>query len=213
MLIPVEEFERAVRSAGVECTGVFHVGAHECEELKCYEINLGIDPTNIVWIDAMEEKVNEAKARGIPNVYHAVVSDKDDEMITFNIANSVQSSSILKLKTHLQEHPWIHTVSSIIQKSITVDSFFKRNNLDASKYTIWNFDIQGAELLALKGATESLKFAKVLYLEVNVKELYEGCAQMSEIDAFLTPYGFQRSITHMTQHGWGDAVYVKTTSS
>ena len=212
MLISIEEFERAVRNAGVECTGAFHVGAHECEELPCYEI-LGIDRKNVVWIDAIEEKVIEATARGIPNVYHAVVSDKDDEMITFNIANSQQSSSILNLKTHLQEHPWIHNVSSIIQKSITVDSFFKRNNLDASKYTIWNFDIQGAELLALKGATESLKFAKVLYLEVNVKELYEGCAQMSEIDAFLEPFGFRRSITHMTSHGWGDAVYVKTTSS
>ena len=212
MLIPIEEFERVVRNAGVDCTGAFHVGAHECEELKCYEI-MGINQNNVVWIEAIEEKVDEAKARGIPNVYHAVVTDKDDEMITFNIANSKQSSSILKFKAHLQEHPWIHNVSSIIQKSITVDSFFKRNNLDASKYPIWNFDIQGAELLALKGATESLKFAKVLYLEVNVKELYEGCAQMSELDTFLEPFGFQRTVTKMTINGWGDAIYVKTTSS
>ncbi len=73
----------------------------------------------------------------------------------------------------------------------------------------WNFDIQGAELMALKGAAESLQHVDALYLEVNEKELYVGCGLIDEIDAFLQVRQFKRVITEMTVHGWGDALYVK----
>lgn len=75
-------------------------------------------------------------------------------------------------------------------KSITIDSFFKRNNIDASKYDFWNFDIQGAELMALKGANDSIKYAKAIYLEVNVNELYKNCGLINEIDDFLSKRNF-----------------------
>ena len=93
-------------------------------------------------------------------------------------------------------------------KSITIDTFFERNNLDASKYDFWNFDIQGAELLALKGATQSIKHAKVLYIEVYSKELYKECALIHEIDAYLASFNFKRVLTNITIHKWGDALYI-----
>jgi hypothetical protein len=37
-------------------------------------------------------------------------------------------------------------VNKINLKSITIDTFFERNHIDASKYDFWNFDIQGATL-------------------------------------------------------------------
>ena len=95
-------------------------------------------------------------------------------------------------------------------QTVTIDTFFKRNNLDASKYTFWNIDIQGAELLALKGAEESLKFATALFVEVNEKELYENCALIGDIDKFLLERGFTRAHTNITQYGWGDALYLKS---
>jgi hypothetical protein len=73
----------------------------------------------------------------------------------------------------------------------------------------WNFDIQGAELLALKGATDWLPYADALYLEVNEKELYKKCGLIGDIDAFLKPYHFKRVITDITPYGWGDALYVR----
>ena len=93
-------------------------------------------------------------------------------------------------------------------QSITVDTFFKRNNLDASRYNLWNFDIQGAELMALKGAINSIKHAQILYLEVNEKELYKNCGLITEIDEFLSNFHFKRVVTNMTKHGWGDALYI-----
>jgi hypothetical protein len=207
MLISFEEIYKILFDNNIKVIGCFHVGAHDCEELIFYN-NLGLKNDDIIWIDAIPSKVNEALNRGIPNVYNAVITDKDDEEIILNISNNVQSSSILELGTHLQEHPHVIYVDKIKQNSITIDTFFERNNIDASKYNFWNFDIQGAELLALKGATNTIKYAKVLYLEVNEKELYKGCALIDEIDKFLLQYNFKRVLTNITEHGWGDAIYI-----
>jgi hypothetical protein len=207
MIIDIEDIKNILSFKKITLKGCFHIGAHECEELNIYN-NLGIKPENIIWIDALPSKVYEARCRGIPNVFTAVITDKDDENITINVANNSQSSSILELGTHLIEHPEVVFINKINQKSITVDSFFERNNLDASKYDFWNFDIQGAELLALKGAIKSIKHAKVLYLEVNSNELYKNCALINEIDEFLAQYNFKRVLTNMTIHKWGDAMYI-----
>lgn len=207
MLISFEEINKILLAKNIHITGGFHIGAHECEELPFYN-NLGIKEEDVVWIDAIPAKVSEATNRGIPNVYSAVITDKDDEDIVFNISNNVQSSSVLEFGTHSQEHPWVVYVDKMKTKSITIDTFFDRNHMDASKFNFWNFDIQGAELMALKGATQSIKYAKALYLEVNAKELYKNCGLIADIDCFLAQYNFKRVLTDMTIHGWGDALYV-----
>ena len=186
-----------------------HIGAHDCEEITIYN-NLGLNNEDIIWIDALPFKVEEAKNRGIPNVYNALITDKDDEEVVFNVSNNDQSSSILEFGTHSTEHPWVVYVDKIQKKSITLNSFFERNNIDGNKYDFWNFDIQGAELMALKGASKYLPNVKVLYLEVNEKELYKDCGLIGDIDQFLSQYNFKRVITNITKHGWGDAVYIKT---
>lgn len=207
MLIDGEEIKQMLLSNNITIDGCLHIGAHECEEMNFYH-HIGLTPDDIVWIDAIPSKVNEAIHRGIPKVYNAVITDKNDEEVIFNISNNGQSSSVLEFGTHLQEHPHIHYVDKISLKSITIDAFFERNHIDASKYNFWNFDIQGAELMALKGAQDTIKYAKALYLEVNEKELYKNCALIGEIDTFLSQYHFKRVLTNMTQYGWGDALYI-----
>ena len=207
MLISCEEVKEILSSNNIDIRGCFHIGAHECEEINVYN-RLGIKPENIVWIDAIPSKVAEAKQRGIPNVYNAVITDKNDEEVTFNISNNVQSSSVLEFGTHSQEHPSVVYVDKIKQKSITIDTFFERNNLDSANYDFWNFDIQGAELMALQGGINSIKHVKALYLEVNERELYKKCGLITDIDNFLSQYNFKRVVTRMTCHGWGDALYI-----
>ena len=207
MLINFDKIFKILLSKNINITGSLHIGAHECEELTFYH-ELGLKNEDIIWIDAIPSKVCEAINRGIPNVYNAVITDKDDEDILFNISNNVQSSSVLEFGTHSQEHPHVVYVEKILKKSITIDTFFERNCIDAYKYNLWNFDIQGAELMALKGATQSIKYAKAIYLEVNEKELYKNCGLIADIDAFLSQYNFKRVLTNMTSHGWGDALYI-----
>ncbi len=208
MLIKDQEIISILKANNIVVSGAFHIGAHECEELEFYK-KLALQPTDVIWIDAILQKVEQAQKRGIPNVYNAVITDKDDEQIVFNVANNFQSSSVLAFGTHSKEYPRIKYVEKVHQQSITIDSFFARNNIDASKYNFWNFDIQGAEFMALKGASQSIQHAKAIYLEVNEKELYKGCGLIKDIDAFLSKYGFRRVATQMRRQGWGDALYIR----
>jgi glycosyl transferase family 25 len=208
MLISFNEINNILLKYNIQINGAFHIGAHDCEELSFYS-QLNILNTNIIWIDAIKSKVEENISKGIQNIYHATISDMDNIDIEFNISNNIQSSSILEFGTHSQEHPSIVYIDKIIQKSTTVDTFFKENDIDCALYDFWNFDIQGAELMALKGSINSIHSAKVIYLEVNEKELYKNCGLVEDIDLFLSQYNFIRVITNMTIHGWGDALYIK----
>ena len=168
MLIDQKTVIDLLLSRGISIKGALHIGAHECEELNFY-LQLGITKFDIIWIDGIPVKVKEATDRGIPNVFHALITNKDNEEIALNVSNNFQSSSVLAFGSHATEHPSVKYVDKIIQKSITVDSFFLTNGLDPTKFNFWNFDIQGAELMALQGATQSLKYADAIYLEVNEK--------------------------------------------
>ena len=205
-MIPVEDIRPHLKD--IVLTGVLHVGAHECEEVHLYEA-LGITPEQTIWIDAQADKVAQATARGVPNVYHCVMSDVDGAEVTFNLTNNSQSSSILPLGTHSAHHPSIWYVAAETMIATTVDAFFAKHSLDSSMYNFWNLDVQGAELLILRGGQQALRHVDVVYLEVNTEEVYVGCALLSQLDAFLLPYGLERVVTLMTPWGWGDAVFVK----
>lgn len=213
MLIPFSDIYNTLKSVNINITGILHIGAHNCEELGYYTKE-GIDSSKIIWIDALPEKVEEARLKGIPNVYNAVISDKEEE-VTFHITdntntrNNRESSSILEFDTHSIEHPQVKLIEKRTMNTIPLTKFFKDNKLDSSLYNFWNIDIQGAELYALKGAGDLLKTVSVLYLEVNTKHLYKNCPLLDEIDSFLSENNFVRVALEMTSHGWGDALYIK----
>jgi FkbM family methyltransferase len=208
MLISKEEVRIILQRLGIAVKGVLHIGAHECEELDVYRY-FGVDPTDVVWIDALEEKVAKCKAKGVPNVYQAVITEKDNEEVTFHITNNFESSSVLEFGSHARHHPWVVETEKRALMTIRLDTFFRRHNLSPEKYTFWNLDIQGVELQALKSGQEFLKHVTAIYSEVNTEEVYKGCGLLSEMDAFLATHGFSRLQTKMTDCGWGDALWVK----
>lgn len=208
MLITAEQVTEILKCFDIPITGVLHVGAHDCEEMGFYKM-LGLTPNDVVWIDALPSKVSSAKDRGIPNIYHAVVTDKDDDVVKFNITNNYQSSSVLDLGSHSQHHPEVVVTNTLEQKTTTLSTFFKTNAIDPSKLNFWNLDIQGAELLALKGGEDALKHVRALYLEVNTEEVYRGCGLIGDIDKFLAGHGFKQHSNVITPWGWGDALYLK----
>jgi hypothetical protein len=208
MLISYDDVINDLKHHGIQINGVLHIGAHECEELPFYE-SMGLSRDRILWIDGNKEKVEWAQQHGIPNVYHALITEEDDKEISFHITNNGQSSSILELGTHQYHHPHVHYIETRKEKGITIDTFFRRNHLSMHYYDFWNLDIQGAELMALKGATQALEFPKAIYIEINMEELYKGCALVEELDRYLAVYGMKRIRTHVTEYNWGDALYLK----
>tara|TARA_B110001452_G_C15239291_1_gene429100 strand:- start:711 stop:1352 length:642 start_codon:yes stop_codon:yes gene_type:complete len=210
MLINPDEVLRLLKSKNITITGVFHIGACDCEELGFYNNKLGLENKDVIWIDAIKEKVENAKKRGITTIYNEVITDKDGDEIEFNVTNNLASSSILELGTHAKEHPHIHYTHKIKMKSITIDSFLKKYDINNNLLNFWNLDIQGAELLALQGGCESMQSVDIMYLEVNKNELYKNCGLISDIDNFLSKHNFKRVKTNITKYGWGDAIYLNT---
>jgi FkbM family methyltransferase len=205
MLIP-----NVFQKHSINSKGVIHIGAHKCEENVIYS-QANIPSENVVWIEGHPTYASEAKA-SFPNftIINACISDKE-ESVEFIETNNRESSSILELKHHKNEHPWVVEVNRFKVDTTTFQKVAMSYNLDLSKYDFLNMDIQGAELKALKGMGDLLKNFKYIYLEVNTKELYAGCALLPEIVDYLNEYGFHQVDIHMTQHGWGDALFVART--
>lgn len=193
--------------------GVFHLGAHECEEREAYNAK-GISDSNIVWVDGNVDLVIKMKSKGIPHIHYALIDEVEHDVV-FNITNNGQSSSILELGTHATMYPHIVVSERRIQRTTTIEKLKERETIDFTNLNFWNFDIQGAELLALKGAGDLLRYADALYLEVNTEEVYKNCARLNEMDDFLLTKGFTRVAVSIYRNGkgiedgWGDALYVR----
>jgi FkbM family methyltransferase len=200
MLFPLRT---CVRDYDVTINGVLHVGAHAAEENDAY-LAEGVPQKSIYWVEAIPELCATLSQR-LPNVIQAVVSDTAGP-VEFKITNNFESSSILDLKTHLVEHPGIHVMKTVQTTTVQLDTLVEEHNIKAD---FLNMDIQGAELKCLKGFERNIGMINTVYAEVNEKELYAGCALLPELDAWLSERGFVRVHTHMTPHGWGDALYIR----
>jgi FkbM family methyltransferase len=190
--------------------GIIHIGAHKAEEIDSYN-SLGIK--KVVWIEGNPDLIEGIKNK-LSNyknqiVLNYLVSDVDDKEYNFNITNNGESSSILELEKHLVHHPHIFVSDKKSLVSKKADTIIKENNINIEDYNFLNLDIQGAELLALKGFSDNLKHIDYIYSEVNTADVYSGCAKIEEIDSFLDGYGFKRVETKITEYEWGDAFYVK----
>jgi hypothetical protein len=207
MLIPYSNIAQFCRENSIDITGIFHLGAHECEELNDYVKN-GVKETDIVWVEGNKE-IYERMKGSVSRIINEVVDEVSGREVSFNITNNGQSSSILDLGTHEKHHPQVFVVKT--EKHITknIKDIVEEYKLDFSKYNFWNFDIQGAELRALRGAGDLLNYAKLLYLEVNTEKVYKDCALIEEIDEYVAKFGFKRVSTCMTPYNWGDELYVK----
>jgi len=206
MLISLEDL---FTKYNLDIKGIIHIGAHLLEELKIYhQLNI----KNILWIEGNPTICNKAKSL-FPKqrIINSIISDSNsnNKELDFIITNNGQSSSILELEEHKKEHPDVKEVNRIKVKSKTLKTLFNENNLDVLSYNFLNIDIQGAELLALKGMEDMLNFIDYLYLEVNTKHLYKNCPLINEIDDYVKNFGFVRKETNITSHNWGDAFYIK----
>jgi len=201
MLISLHEL---VKKYNIKLNGILHVGAHECEELKDYERYISID--KILWIEALPGKVELCKSRypGI-NIENAIVSDKIEDVV-FKVSNNGQSSSILDFGLHSQYHPHVHYITAFNGQTSLLQDILPKYNIN---YNFLNFDIQGAELKALKGMEKYLHNVDYLYTEVNSDYVYKDCALVNELDEYLKEFGLVRIETKWTDFKWGDAFYIK----
>jgi FkbM family methyltransferase len=193
----------------VQPKGILHVGAHEAEERDDYLGAGWCGP--FFWVEAQEKKAEELRHK-LPVedvVIHGAAWDAPSQLLTLHITNNSQSSSLFQLGSHKVIYPEISVVRHEAVQTICLDDAIPPNFFPE----FIAMDIQGAELKALQGATRILSKAKWVYLEVNKERLYDGCCLVSELDNFLTNYGFNRVQTRWVfGAGWGDALYIHEAS-
>jgi FkbM family methyltransferase len=203
VLITVKELSK---NWGVTPTGVVHVGAHLAEEAHDYE---KFRWTPVTWVEAQPELANQLKQKLDPNnhkVFEAAIWIENGIKLQLNIASNSQSSSLLDFGTHSNSYPNIVTVGKVEVITKRLDSLISFSDMP----NFINLDIQGVELNAIKSLGNLIENLDYIYVEVNRKQVYVNCTQVSELDEFLLSHGFKRRTTRWyILQGWGDALYVR----
>ena len=195
---------------GIATRGVIQVGAHEAEELPTY---LELGAKHVLLIEANPALIDglRSMARTLPGVTvaHRAINDVDGP-VDLHVTTYDKASSILPLKLHQQTYPNVVEKAVVQVPGARLDQLMESLGLDRADFNILCLDIQGAELRALRGAARTLEAIEAVLVEINFEELYEGCAQVEDIDDFLGDRGFDRVATLTPYHSsWGDALYVR----
>lgn len=172
--------------------GVVHVGANTGQEREFYQKqNL-----KVVWIEPIDS-VFEALVRNIEafpkqTAFKALLTSQVGEQVTLNIANNGgASSSLYDLARHKEIWPDVDYCGQVQVSSRTLDDLVDSRDIDASGCDLLVMDVQGAELLVLKGAETFIENLKFIRLEAADFEAYKGAPLRAEIADFLAERGFQ----------------------
>lgn len=186
--------------------GILHVGAHKCEEQDVYLKYISNE--NIYWVEAIDYLVEEnLKSKPELNLINECIGDVDGKEVTFKISNNTLSSSMLELGEHKNLHPNVSFVKVLDKKTKTLKTILEENKIE-NKFNLLVLDLQGAELLALKGLGDLLDNFDFIYTEVNEKEIYLDCVLLKDLDIYLSNLGFNRKYLN-TLNSYGNALYIK----
>jgi len=194
----------------IKSRGFVLVGAHLGTEVKIFK---DINPSSSIYlfepqIELYKKLKNIFKNEVNVEIYNYAIGDKKEKLTMYKDTNNdSQSSSILKPKDHLKYHSYINFKKDL-EEIINVETLDSFKIEDANILCI---DVQGYELKVLQGSKNFLKKCDALLIEINRKEMYEGCPHVTELDKFLKLFNLYRVKTSWWQGTipWGDALYIK----
>ncbi len=196
--------------------GVIHIGAHKGEEIPMY-ISMGFkhillleaDPDTYATFLAPQVITKSTPEQKIMSV-QAAICDHDGNATFYRTSNSA-SNSLMPLKDHLQVYPTITQAEHIKVPCRKLDSLLQELDLNPQMFNYLHMDIQGGEMNALLGATETLQYIDAITSEVNMREMYEGCTLLPQMEEWLDGGGrrYERKADVLGGDGWGDAFYVR----
>jgi FkbM family methyltransferase len=183
--------------------GIVQVGANtgqECFLFRNYT-------NNIICFEPLKSQFNYLKKNN-PEItcYNIALGDENETKEMYIASNNGESSSFLKPLNHLNEFTHIH-----FQKSN--DSFeikrFDSLNINLENYNTLVSDTQGYELNVFKGFGEKLNQIDSIYVEYINSSQYEGDSSLTEIENYLSQYGFKLLKLFKESENWGNAIFIK----
>eukprot|EP00751_Fragilariopsis_kerguelensis_P012936 CAMPEP_0170774644 /NCGR_PEP_ID=MMETSP0733-20121128/10076_1 /TAXON_ID=186038 /ORGANISM="Fragilariopsis kerguelensis, Strain L26-C5" /LENGTH=358 /DNA_ID=CAMNT_0011117231 /DNA_START=365 /DNA_END=1441 /DNA_ORIENTATION=+ len=162
------------------------------------------------------EILEKVKKQFAPNVDFkiAVMSENDGDSIEFysTVGKGTGDSMFVENSHHYTD------IQPVVRTSAKLDTLVQ--HMDHIDYL--KVDVQGAELMVLSGATETLKRATFVQMEVSVIEYNKGGACWFDLDDLLRQHGFYLydmhdfiripHAFHTKGIGQFDTLYVKPTS-
>ncbi|WP_035383204.1 FkbM family methyltransferase [Ferriphaselus sp. R-1] len=132
----------------------------------------------------------------------------------FNLNASKPTNSLLPASDSLQAD--LKTLCQLVEQVdvevVTIDDFCRKSAID--RVDVLKLDLQGYDYLALKGASDTLKKAKVVLVEVLFVELYQGAHGFPDILNLMLERGFKLHTLCGLHYGesnelmWADAIFV-----
>ncbi|WP_299456784.1 FkbM family methyltransferase [uncultured Microscilla sp.] len=122
--------------------------------------------------------------------YQQALSDKNGYMsINVSKGGVNGASSLLKPKKHTDLFPEITFNETVKVATVCLDNWAKQESIQKIDF-MW-LDMQGYEITALKEGENILKTTKMVFTEVNLEELYEGCPLKTEVIEYMKTQGFE----------------------
>ena len=209
------DLDQLFKKYNLNIDGVIQIGAHFGEE---YPLYVKYDIKHILFFEPLENccnvLVNNVMRYGVEGrnvgLVNSALGSKPGIQTMYVDNMEGASSSLLKPKQHLEQHPNISFPNRQEVQVITLDSFWDVNTeTKLENFNFINIDVQGYELEVFKGATKTLESIDYIMTEINNDEVYENCVLVESLDEFLGGYGFKRVETSWAGGTWGDGFYIK----
>lgn len=207
---------------------VVDIGAAETLQEPRYTPLLASENARLIGFEPDKQQYAYLMSKQRPRATYVPVAVGDGKRHTLNICSEPGMTSLLEPNQTvlglLHEFPaW-----GVIKDRIPLDTVRLDDVPETEGVTFLQMDIQGAELMVLQNATERLKTACVLHIEVEFLPLYKNQPLFSDVDLFMRSQGFilhhfapitTRPIAPLVidnnprrglnQVIWADAVYVR----
>jgi len=201
--------------SGIRVQTIFDIGAHVGETVAKYS---RLFPESTIYCfepfpESFEGLRRRFKGNSLVKPIQFAVSNKSCAR-KFYVNQDSATNSLLPTVDDVEYWSNILNVATIEVPVTTMDAFCKQESIN--EIQILKMDIQGGELMALKGATEKLnqEAISLIYTEAEFVPLYKDQAVFYEICDFLSGYGytlFDIYDVHYTRNGqlvWCNAIFL-----
>ena len=179
--------------------GVMHVGAHKGTEAEVYNW-FG---KKVIWFEAVPHIFDQLKDNlyfySDQKAFHVLLGDQNDTKKDFFISsNDAAASSLFNFTSEVGtkgiEGRKLYMKKKITLKMSKLDTILKKNDILPCEYNHWVVDLQGSELLFLRGAEEALKSCNSISIEVSTERYYEGGVLWHELVNWLNEKNFYSTV-------------------
>lgn len=155
-------------------------------------------------LTSFEKAQKKAEKRKNILVHHLALTNENGET-TIHVSDDTFSSSIIPInekEVSAKDPALAAKVKTRYSQQVKMQPLDEIPNI--GEVLLMKIDTQGTELAVLKGAEQTLKRTRLILIEMNNHELYQGSAQYHQVDEFLRLHHFKLRDIYVTYRPKGE---------